>query len=55
MERVTAEWSLGKDSDLMVEIWSTGALVAAVIGALLEEPANLRLALAALRASRPTA
>jgi len=53
MERVTAAWSLGKDGDLMVEIWSTGALVAAVIEALLEEPANLRLALAALRASRP--
>lgn len=55
MDRITAEWSFGKDGELMIEIWSTGALIAAVIEALLEEPVNLRLALAALGGSRPMA
>jgi hypothetical protein len=41
-------WSLGKSPDLLVEVWSTAALLEAVIGALLEEPENLRLAMAAL-------
>ena len=45
------EWSVGKDADLIVDIWSTGALVAAVIEALMEDPEQLQRALNALRAS----
>ena len=45
-------WSVGKDPDLMVEVWSTGALVGAVLEALLEEPEKLQLALKALGASK---
>jgi hypothetical protein len=52
MDWATAEWSFGKDGELMIEIWSTGALIAAVVEALLKEPGNLRLALTALGASR---
>ena len=43
------EWSLGKDPDLMVEVWSTEALIEAVLEALLEEPDNLAKALRVLR------
>jgi len=50
MDPPRIEWSLGKDIDLIVEIWSTSALVAAVIEALLAEPANLLLALRTLNA-----
>ncbi len=39
------EWSLHKDPDLIMEIWSTAALVEAVVTALLDDPANLKLAL----------
>jgi len=42
------EWSLHRDPDLMIEIWSTAALLAAVMEALLEDPENLRFALEAL-------
>lgn len=42
------EWSLGKDPDVMIEVWSTAALVTAVIAALLEDPEKLQLALRAL-------
>lgn len=42
------EWSLGKTPDLVVDIWSTAALLEAVIVALLSEPENVRLAMAAL-------
>jgi len=42
------EWSVGKDPDLMVEVWSTAALTEAVIEALLEDPQKLQLALEAL-------
>ena len=45
------EWSVGKGSDLIIEVWSTAALLAAVIEALLEDPQKLRLALQALGAS----
>ncbi len=54
MEIPQVEWSVGKNPDVLVEIWSTAALVEAVIEALLEEPAKLRLALRVLRA-QPTA
>ena len=52
MERSAFEWSFGKDRDLVVEVWSTAALIAAVIEALLEDPEKLRLALKALGAPR---
>ena len=42
------EWSLGKTPDLVVDIWSTAALLEAVIAALLDEPEKLKLALEAL-------
>ena len=45
------EWSVGKGSDLIIEVWSTAALLAAVIEALLEDPQKLQLALQALGAS----
>ncbi len=53
MEGATAEWSVGKDLGLVVDVWSTAALVAAVIEALLEDPEKLTLALKVLGASRP--
>lgn len=46
------EWSVGKDPDLIVEVWSTAALIGAVLEALLEEPEKLQLALKALGASK---
>lgn len=45
------EWSLDRDLDLITEIWSTAALIEAVIAALLDDPGNLRRALEALRAA----
>ena len=45
-------WSLGKAPDLIIEIWSTTALIEAVIAALLEEPEKLELALKALGRAR---
>jgi len=48
------EWSFGKDLDLMVEIWSTAAVLEAVIAALLKEPEKLRLAVAALVSRKRT-
>ena len=47
------EWSVGKDPELAIEIWSTAALTAAVVEALLEDPERLQLALRTLGASRP--
>jgi hypothetical protein len=45
------EWSIGKGPDLMVEVWSTAALLEAVLEALLEEPEKLRMALRTLGGS----
>ena len=42
------EWSFHKDPDLIIEVWSTTALLEAVIAALLDEPEKLKLALEAL-------
>lgn len=47
----TVDWSFGKDAEVMIEVWSTAALLGAVIAALLEEPEKLHLALRALGAS----
>ncbi|HYT00084.1 MAG TPA: hypothetical protein VEO20_05405 [Thermoplasmata archaeon] len=48
-----AEWSIGKDPDILIDIWSTSALIEAVLEALLEEPEKLELALRALRPANP--
>ena len=53
MEGTSVEWSFGKDPDVMTEVWSTAALMEAIIAALLEEPENLRRALRALEGSKP--
>src|SRR3972149_6513311 len=55
MEWVSVEWSFGKDPDVMVEVWSTAALLAAVIEALLEDPKKLQLALKALGGEKAAA
>jgi hypothetical protein len=39
------EWSFHKDPDLIIEIWSTAAVLEAVVAALLNEPAKLKLML----------
>jgi hypothetical protein len=52
MEGASVEWSFGKDLDVMTEVWSTAALIEAIIAALLEEPENLRRALHALEGSK---
>ena len=47
------EWSFGKDPDLLVEIWSTAALMEATIEALLGDPEKLQLGLQALGITTP--
>ena len=50
MVHVTSvEWSLGKSPELIAEVWATGALVEAVLGALLAEPEALAKAMRALQ------
>lgn len=46
-------WSLGQDPDLIVEVWSTAAVLEAVIASLLEEPENLKRALEVLARGPP--
>lgn len=46
------EWSLNRDPDLYIEIWSTEALIEAVLRALLADPAAMQRAVAALSAAR---
>ncbi len=46
------EWSLNRDPDLIIEIWSTEALIEAVIAALLADPEAMKRAIAVL-AGRP--
>jgi len=47
------EWSLNRDPDLIIEIWSTAAALEAVIAALMEDPEAMRRALQALGGTRP--
>jgi hypothetical protein len=42
------EWSLNRDPDLIIEIWSTEALIEAVLAALLADPEAMKRAVAAL-------
>ncbi len=46
------EWSLNRDPDLIIEIWSTEALIEAVLAALLAEPEAMKRAIAALSTAR---
>ncbi len=46
------EWSLNRDPDLIIEIWSTEALIEAVLAALLAEPEAMQRAIEALSAAR---
>ena len=46
------EWSINRDPDLYIEIWSTEALIKAVLGALLADPVAMKRAIAALSAAR---
>ncbi len=46
------EWSLNRDPDLLIEIWSTEALIEAVLEALLEDPEAMKRAVALLTAGR---
>ncbi len=46
------EWSLNRDPDLIIEIWSTEALIESVLAALLEDPEAMKRAIAALSAAR---
>ena len=48
MNEAAVEWSVEMDPDLAIDAWSTAALLAAVIEALLEEPEKLALALRVL-------
>ena len=48
MDKAAVEWSVGMDPNLAIDAWSTAALLAAVIEALLEEPEKLALALRVL-------
>ena len=42
------EWSLNRDPDLLIDIWSTEALTEAVLEALLEDPEAMKRAVALL-------
>ncbi len=47
------EWSLNRDPDLIIEIWSTEALIEAVLVALLADPEAMKRAVAVLTAAKP--
>ncbi len=48
------EWSLNRDPDLIIEIWSTEALIEAVLAALLADPEAMKRAVAVLTGRRAT-
>jgi len=47
------EWSLHRDPDLIIEVWSTESLIEAVLEALLEDPEAMRRAVAMLTGRKP--
>jgi len=47
------EWSLHRDPDLIIEIWSTESLIEAVLQALLEDPEAMKRAVAVLTGQKP--
>ncbi len=48
------EWSLNRDPDLLIEIWSTEALIEAVLAALLADPEAMKRAAAVLSGRKAT-
>ncbi len=53
MDTPKVEWSLNRDPDLIIEIWSTEALIEAVLAALLADPEAMKRAVAVLTAAKP--
>ncbi len=49
------EWSRNRDLDLLIDIWSTEALIEAVLEALLEDPEMMQRAVAVLTGKKPEA
>ena len=47
------EWSLNRDPDLLIDIWSTEAVIEAVLEALLEDPEAMKRAMAVLAGRKP--
>ena len=47
------EWSLNRDPDLIIEIWSTEALIEAVLVVLLADPEARERAVAVLSGAKP--
>lgn len=47
------EWSLHRDPDLIIEVWSTESLIEAVLEALLEDPEAMKRAVAVLTGRKP--
>ena len=46
------EWSLNRDPDLIIEIWSTEGLIEAVLAALLADPEAMKRAVAVLTGAK---
>lgn len=46
------EWSLNRDPDLIIEIWSTEALIESVLASLLEDPEAMKRAVAVLTGTK---
>ena len=52
MRFLSVEWSLGRDPEVMVEVFSTESLIEAVLQALLEGPQAMAKAMGLLRPTR---
>ena len=52
MRFVSVEWSLGRDPEVMVEVFSTESVIEAVLQALLEDPETMAKAMGMLRPTR---
>jgi len=48
VEIVSVEWSVGKDPELMIEVWNTATLLEAVLASLLDDPEAMAKALTVL-------
>jgi len=49
---VSIEWTMGKDPDVLVEVFNTEALIEAVLEALLEDPKAMARAMSVLRGGK---
>ena len=52
MRVVSVAWTMGRDPDVMVEVYNTESLMEAVLQALLEEPEAMAKAMTLFRATR---